>query len=70
MGKRGTLFLSSGEYYFKKVVVKDDAVLSADVTNGEVSINVVDEFQFLKRARVDITPLGETGSRFFHIKTG
>jgi cytoskeletal protein CcmA (bactofilin family) len=71
-GKRSTLELRSGEYFFKKLDLKDDATLSADVTDGvtyrEVVINVVDEVNFHKRARVDITPFGESGSRYLTLR--
>ncbi|MHC4789829.1 MAG: T9SS type A sorting domain-containing protein [Planctomycetota bacterium] len=66
-GKRSTLILSSGEYFFKNLNMKDDATLSAHVTEGEVMINVVDEVKFHKRARVDIES-GQSDSRYLTLK--
>jgi len=63
-----TLILRSGQYFFVKMDLKNDASLAVDATEGEVTINVVEEVKFHKGARVDITPFGETGSRYLTLK--
>lgn len=65
-GKNSTLKLSTGKYYFETMDFQQGAVLSADVSGGAVTINLVDSVIFHKDARVDIT--GEGGSRFLTLR--
>ncbi len=60
----GTLFLSSGTYYIKKLEVKKNGVVSVDITAGPVVINVVEKIDFDKETEVAITPLGAGGTRW------
>jgi hypothetical protein len=68
-----TLFLrhdgSSGEYFFKKLEMKDRAVLSVDVTKGPVTINIVEKLEFKKSANVQITPRGDAGSAWLTLNS-
>lgn len=57
-----TLFLQNGEYFFKSFEVKDRGVLSINVTNGPVKINVVAALHFRNSAEMTITPYGDNGS--------
>ncbi|NUO82165.1 right-handed parallel beta-helix repeat-containing protein, partial [candidate division KSB1 bacterium] len=63
-----TLFLRSGEYFFKSLEVKDQAVLNLDATNGPAKINVAAALQFRKASEMTITPYGDNGSSWvtFH----
>ncbi|MFZ1728947.1 MAG: choice-of-anchor Q domain-containing protein [Bacteroidota bacterium] len=60
----GTLYLSSGVYFMKKLEVKKDAIVSIDITNGPVGVNVVEKISFDKDTEVSITPLGVSGTRW------
>lgn len=66
--KRATLQLSNGNYYLKKLKFDDESMLSANVTGGHIVINVVDEVEFKKNARVDIIPSGADGSEHLTLK--
>jgi hypothetical protein len=66
-GKRSFLMLSPGEYFLKKLNMKDDATLYADVSDGDIVINVVEEIDFHKRARVDM-PSGINGNYYLILK--
>jgi len=57
-----TLFLRSGEYFFRSLEIKDHAVLSVDVTNGGVKVNAVAKLSFMKSVEMTITPHGDQGS--------
>ncbi len=63
---KGTLKLkhngSSGDYFFKKLVVKESAVLTIDVTSGPVTIHAAEQLLFEKFAKVQIVPYGDKGS--------
>jgi parallel beta-helix repeat protein len=70
---KGTLKLkhngSSGDYFFKKLVVKESAVLSIDVTSGPVTIHAADQLLFEKFAKVQIVPYGDKGSAWVTFKS-
>ncbi len=57
-----TLFLRTGEYFFKNFEVKDRAVLAIDVTNGPVKINVAAALNFRNSAEMTVSPDGDNGS--------
>ncbi len=57
--KGGTLELSTGDYFFKDLDLKDNTTLSIDVSNGPVTVNTVKKLHFHKNSEVDInSPLG------------
>ena len=58
-----TLFLSAGAYFFESLLLDKRTVLSVDVENGAVELNVVNRLKFGSRSSVEITPSGETHSR-------
>jgi len=66
VGNGGVLLLrhngASGKYYFKKLELKEKAVLVIDVANGPVTIHAVDKLYFDKQAAVKLTPFGDDGS--------
>ncbi len=62
VNKKGTLKLSSGDYFMNKLELKESAKLIIDVAAGPVNINVVEKLSFDKSVAVSITPLGEAGS--------
>ncbi len=60
----GTLVLSSGEYFFEVLDLKDNTTLSIDVSTGPVTVNTVKKLHFHKNSEVDInSPVG-SASRF------
>ena len=62
--KGGTLELSSGNYFFKELDLKDNTTLSIDVSAGPVTVNTVKKLHFHKNSEVDInSPIG-SASRF------
>jgi predicted extracellular nuclease/cytoskeletal protein CcmA (bactofilin family) len=66
VGNGATLHLrhngTTGEYFFKTLVTSSEAVLSIDVAEGPVAINVVYELEFDDEVEVEISS-GEAGSR-------
>ncbi len=62
--KRGTLELSSGDYFFKELDLKDETTLSIDVSDGPVTINTVKKLHFHKNSQVTITSPAGHESRF------
>jgi parallel beta-helix repeat protein len=66
MGNGGVLLLRhngvSGKYFFKKLELKDKAVLAIDIANGPVTIHVVDQLHLDKHTAVKLTPSGDNGS--------
>ncbi len=58
----GTLFLRSGDYFFDELDTDERSVLSIDVANGPVYINVVDELDFDEDIEIVITPFGQAAS--------
>ncbi len=66
--ENGTLFLnndgSTGDYFMHKLDVKKFGILSIDVSQGPVNINLVDKFHFDKDVQVVITPAGQLATRF------
>ncbi len=60
--KRGTLFLSCGDYFMETFILKKSSVLSINVTGGPVNINLVDKLNFGRNVEVVITPSGESGT--------
>jgi parallel beta-helix repeat protein len=53
---------ANGKYFFKKLELKEKAVLAIDVANGPVTIHVVDKLSFDKNTAVKIAPSGDNGS--------
>jgi len=62
VGNGGVLLLRHGKYFFKKLELKDRAVLAIDVANGPVTIHAVEKLHFDKQAMVNLTPSGDNGS--------
>jgi len=62
VNKKGTLKLSSGDYFLDKLELKESAKLMIDVGAGPVNINVVEKLSFDKKVVVSITPSGESDS--------
>jgi YVTN family beta-propeller protein len=60
--RKGVLSLSSGEYFMVTLEQGTRAKLDVDVTNGPVTINVVDELIFGNSEVVTIRPSGESGT--------
>ncbi|MCZ6776197.1 MAG: 5'-nucleotidase C-terminal domain-containing protein, partial [Ignavibacteria bacterium] len=60
--RKGVLSVSSGEYFMVTLKQGKRARLDVDVTNGPVTINVVDELKFGKSMQVTIKPSGESGT--------
>lgn len=59
---RGTLYLTSGDYFIDELEVDDGAVISIDVANGPVNINVVSKLEFEEEVEIRITPDGHVSS--------
>ncbi|MFQ5651813.1 MAG: FlgD immunoglobulin-like domain containing protein [bacterium] len=53
---RGSLSLSSGEYFVDELELEHSAILSIDVSNGPVTINIARELEFERSAEVRIVP--------------
>jgi Bacterial surface protein, Ig-like domain/FlgD Ig-like domain/FG-GAP repeat/K319L-like, PKD domain len=68
VGNGGSLSLrhdgNSGEYFFHKLELGTFAILSIDVSQGPVEINLVEKFHFAQDVKVVITPANEFSSRF------
>jgi len=62
VNKKGTLKLSSGDYFVDKLELKESAKLIIDVGAGAVNINAVEKLSFEKKVVVSITPSGDAGS--------
>ena len=62
VNRNGTLNLSSGDYYLKKLELKAAAILVADVSDGPVKIHVENKLSFDKNVQVIITPGGESNT--------
>ncbi len=64
----GTLLLghdgTTGDYFFEKLDLKKNAALTADVTSGPVTVNVVKKIDFDKETLVDVTASNDNGSRY------
>lgn len=58
---KGTLYLSSGDYYTKVLDTDPSAKLSIDVSGGPVNIFVVNELDFDIKVQVVITAVGDGG---------
>ncbi|MCH6560320.1 T9SS type A sorting domain-containing protein [candidate division KSB1 bacterium] len=63
MKKGGTLVLSSGDYFFEEMDLKDETTLSVDVTAGPVTTNTVKKLHFHKNSEVDIISSLPSASR-------
>ncbi len=61
--KGGTLVLSSGDYFFEEMDLKDETTLSVDVTAGPVTTNTVKKLHFHKNSEVDIISSLPSASR-------
>ncbi|MGH7494520.1 MAG: FlgD immunoglobulin-like domain containing protein [bacterium] len=59
IGKRGTLFLHAGQYFFEEFDAEEGAVISIDVSAGPVNINVSEDLEFDDHVEIEITPLGQ-----------
>jgi len=57
-----TLNLTSGDYFFECLELDDDSILEIDVTNGPVTINVVDHLDIEKDVEFIIIPGGESAT--------
>lgn len=62
VGNGGVLLLRHGKYFFKKLELKEKAVLAIDVANGPVTIHVVDQLYFDKHTAVKLIPSDDNGS--------
>jgi hypothetical protein len=60
--KRGTLFLTAGDYFMKELETDDGAVISIDVSAGPVNINVVNEIDWDEDTEIVITPDGQAAT--------
>jgi cytoskeletal protein CcmA (bactofilin family) len=61
VGKNGTLNLSTGDYFFENLELKESTKLVVDVT-GQVNIHVIEKLVFGKKAEVIINPGGDAAS--------
>jgi cytoskeletal protein CcmA (bactofilin family) len=68
LDKNSTLYLSSGNYFFKALDTGVKSVLSLDVSGGAVNINVVDKLDFDKQMKV-MTSSGDAGSSLVNFAT-
>ncbi|MGH7452145.1 MAG: FlgD immunoglobulin-like domain containing protein [bacterium] len=59
---RGTLFLTTGDYFMNKLELEHAGILSIDVASGPVNINVVTALEFEERTEVVITPSGQAST--------
>lgn len=62
VNKFSTLSLSSGEYFFKQLIVYNDVVIKMDVSSGSITLNVLTKAFFDKDTEFRITPGGESAS--------
>ncbi len=60
--EHGTLFLSSGDYFFDNFDTDENAIVSIDVAAGPVAINVAKELELDEEVEVLITPSGQAAS--------
>lgn len=60
--RSATLYLTSGDYYIDELEVDDGAVISIDIADGPVNINVVSKLEFEKEVEINITPEGPAAS--------
>lgn len=60
--KRGTLFLTAGDYFMDELETDDGAVISIDVSAGPVNINVVNEIDWDEDTEIVITPDGQAAT--------
>jgi hypothetical protein len=63
--KKGTLFLTAGDYFINELDTDKGAVLSIDVSAGPVNINVAKELEFDEHTEIVITPAGATNQVAF-----
>ncbi len=59
---KGTLFLTTGDYFMTKLEIERAGILSIDVSSGPVNINVVTALEFEEYTEVVITPSGQAST--------
>lgn len=67
--KKATLHLSSGEYFFEELKLKQNVKLEIDLANGPITINVVNKVDMDKDVTMSLEPLGENDSRYVTINS-
>ncbi len=67
--EKGTLQLSSGDYFFEKLILKKDVILEISLDTGQVTMNVVEKVDIDKDARMSLSPLGDVDSRYVTINS-
>lgn len=67
--KDATLQLSSGEYFFEELKLKEKVSLEIDLAIGPVIVNVVKKVDVAKDMQMLLIPLGESDSRYVTINS-
>ncbi len=67
--KGATLQLSTGEYFFEELLLKETANLEVDIPTGPVTVNVQKKIDIDKNLMTTLTPLGIVDSRYLTFNT-